>query len=170
MHRLEQMGEDLVEPCVLGSGRTFSPNTQGTLSRWILVCMVVLDQILKTPVLEQPVRDILMDEWEPPDDYVVWLAATDSSEDMVNAWPRPWLMGDSAKPNGYFCTFRIKHFVAQGFIPLGDTPKDLAFDRSGGSGKNVVQAWPSPGASVTWPPPLLLIGDQIEEFSRAFER
>jgi hypothetical protein len=169
MHELEQQGEDLVAPCVLGSGLMFRSSTHAVLSRWILMCMVVLDQILESPVVEQPVRDALKDDPEPPRDCLVWLAATESTHDEVNAWPRAWhLAGGSDSGNGYFCTFRIKHFVAQGFIPLGTTPPDLAFDRSGGSGKHVVKVWPST-SDFGWPPPLLIPVDQLEEFSRAFE-
>lgn len=170
MHDVEHRGENLVEPCVLGRGRTFPPNTHNALARWILMCMVVLDQTLGDPAVEQPVRDALMNEWAPPDDCHVWLAATNSAEDTVNAWPRPWLLNSpSYAGNAYFCTFRIKHFVAQGFIPLGGTPKDLTFDRIGANRQFVVQVWPSGGDAV-WPPPSVLLGDQVENFSRAFER
>lgn len=170
MHTLEHMGENLVEPCVLGSGRTFAKNTHGTLARWILTCTVVLDQILAEPVVEQPIRDRLRTAWEPPDDCFVWLAGTSEANDTVNAWPRPWLMALASEANGYFCTFRIKHLVAQAFIPLSGSPKDFFFDRSGGTGQHVVQVWPSSGNGAAWPPPLLIHGDQVEEFSRVFER
>jgi hypothetical protein len=170
MHQLEQQGESLVEPCVLGSGRTFSPNTHRALARWILVCVAVVDQILATPAIGQPTRDALYREWDPPSDCIVWLAATVATANEVNLWPRPGMLLPTAeRPDFYLCTFRIKHLVAQAFVPLDGTPKDLALDRSQGNQNFVAQVWPSPGTNVTWPPPLLVPGQQIEDFSRAFQ-
>src|ERR671914_389887 len=120
MDDIDRAGESLIEGCVAGVARTFrTVDEHRTLARWIALVAMLYDQTNETPAISSDVHEDFYDTREPPKDMLAWIAATELTPGRyeLNGWPRPVNMRSASySGTGYFCTFRIQHFVAQCFL------------------------------------------------------
>jgi hypothetical protein len=173
MHDVDIAAEALIEGCVVGFSRTFrTVKEHQTLGRWMTLVGILFDQTLASPVITREQHQQFWETREPLPGAITWLAATPPPPIgfRLNGWPRPVRMDSpSYGGDGYFCTIRIEHFVAQTFIPADRALAGLTltFDRPD-IDRFVRQVWPSPLTPVSWPPPQLLAPEELVPFADAF--
>lgn len=166
MSAIDYAAEALIEPCVLGNASAFGAALDHRIiARWMTLVAILFDQTQEKPIISPDIHRAFHDEPEPCEGSFMWLAATPATDYTVNGWPRSWKMRSSVgETNGYFCTFRVKHLVAQVYLPPDREAQSVEFDRDGNP--QVVSIWPSPGP-VSWPPEAIR-ADQLEIFANQF--
>ena len=165
MSDIDYAAEALIETCVLGNAATFDPDACRVIARWGTLVAILFDQTQENPVVSKQVSEIFRDDPDPFDGSFMWLAATPATDYEVNGWPRAWKMKSSTgESNGYLCTFRVKHLVAQVYLPPDLEAERVEFVREGNP--QVVAIWPSV-SEAAWPPEAIR-ADQLGVFATQF--
>lgn len=153
MSRLEEQAKPYLLTMIRGHGRTYYEHGQALIATWLVKTALVAGSKF-TPLLPAEIYRQLYDDLQPSDNTIVWLARTPYEEmhytDFRPIRTHPDESPPPATPNSYSALLAVGQLA--GFVVswLDAVPSTATTEEN--FGPALVQAWPRPDGTATWPP------------------
>jgi hypothetical protein len=162
MSQLETAVKPIILPLLVGAPSVLNADMQSTLARWILMKMMLAEQIFPTSVsFSDDQRERFLTGLEMPFQLQIWLGKTNATNKDDEWFARAIRHSTSAAlhpaPSPTITSVKNIHTLAFGtgglfifglFSLYGSVPLELFFR----IGRPLIQLWPITSANLIWPP------------------
>lgn len=166
MSRLENTTKPVLQPLLAGQRCALDLDAQARITLWAIKTAMVLEGVDSedTYGYTQPERNTMRAIGAIPWRTSVWLAASLDPSLFVSSKTRHLNGNGAPTATGLATTIGLAHIVLQVFTirtpqTVGPETQVTVAARGGPWSETTVRVWPTPVASISWPPPMALNGE-----------